>query len=339
LSVKFGVDAFSCARNILRSILLLAAILVLTGCMCWKPDKPAYYSAANTPRGEVSVRFFGTTTLLFDDSSHSILIDGFFSRPNKLELLLGIIKSDVDEVGAFLDKHEISGIDAIFVSHSHYDHALDAANVSKLTGARLYGSESTRFIARGYGLSEGETIPISHKQDIEVGRFEVTAYETPHSPGAKFPGYVTHDVFNLAQVSQYKLGKNFSFLIEHLDTNILLVPSAGYSPAMFDELKKSVDIVFLGVGRLGIRSDAFINEYWQESVTATGADTVFLIHWDDFTKSLGRNLKPFSWLRVDNFKRTYKHLSDLAKRDNVELYLPPVLDRFVVKARNQRAPN
>ena len=46
------------------------------------------------------------------------------------------------------------------------------------------------------------------------------------------------------------------------------------------------DVAYLGVGQLGIQSDDYIETYWRETVRATGARRVVLIHWDDFFRPL-----------------------------------------------------
>ena len=43
---------------------------------------------------------------------------------------------------------------AVIPLHAHYDHAMDAPEVARRTGALLLGSESSANVARGWGLPE-----------------------------------------------------------------------------------------------------------------------------------------------------------------------------------------
>ncbi len=90
--------------------------------------------------GRLKVTFFGTSTLLFDDGVSQIMVDGFFSRPKTGKVAFGKIRSNEKVIRAMIAKYQLHRLKAIFVCHSHYDHALDAPLLSQLTGAKLYGS-------------------------------------------------------------------------------------------------------------------------------------------------------------------------------------------------------
>ena len=105
--------------------------------------------------GSVTVRFTGSTTLLFDDGETSWMTDGWFSRPTFIEIITEHVEPDLAAIGRGLKANEVDKLDAVIPLHSHYDHAMDAPEVARRTGATLYGSESTANIARGWGLEEG----------------------------------------------------------------------------------------------------------------------------------------------------------------------------------------
>jgi glyoxylase-like metal-dependent hydrolase (beta-lactamase superfamily II) len=88
--------------------------------------------AYNSPPGRnssLSVRFFGTSTILITDGSASIMTDGFFSRPSFFKLATSIFP-DAEEID-FALQNGPSKIDAIFVAHSHHDHAMDSGVVAQ----------------------------------------------------------------------------------------------------------------------------------------------------------------------------------------------------------------
>jgi hypothetical protein len=102
--------------------------------------------------GAVKVTFLGTSTLLFDDGTTQLMIDGFLTRPAKCAVLGGEIQTSRPIVEAALRQAGVEGerLRAVFVSHSHYDHALDVADiVSRYAATTLYGSRSTMMIGAG----------------------------------------------------------------------------------------------------------------------------------------------------------------------------------------------
>jgi len=81
------------------------------------------------------------------------------------------------------------------------------------------------------------------------------------------------------------------------------------------------DLVFLGVGGLGLHADQVIEGYWAEAVTTTCAKRVVPVHWDNFTRPLDRPLSPLPW-PFDKLKRSMRVLRALAQRDGVEIIMP-----------------
>ena len=110
------------------------------------PHLPAASSAAQP--GKLYLSFLGVTTLYLDDGHTRILIDGFFSRPSKWQILTQKIEPDKARIAAALKRADIAKLDAVIAVHSHYDHAMDSPEVALQTGASVYGSESTANISR-----------------------------------------------------------------------------------------------------------------------------------------------------------------------------------------------
>ena len=132
--------------------LTLVLCLLLGGVFAWlllfyksPPVDPAWAlsGSAEIPAGAVTVRFTGTSTLLFSDGETRWMVDGWFSRPGPFELLFGKIAPDLAAIGRGLAANEVTNLDAVFPVHSHYDHAMDAPEVALRTGAVLMRSEST----------------------------------------------------------------------------------------------------------------------------------------------------------------------------------------------------
>lgn len=270
----------------------------------------------------LSVVFFGTSTVLISDGKNAIMTDGFLSRPSWLQLIFASLQSNHDEIDFALRQAKVEKVDAILVAHSHHDHAMDSGLVAQKTGAIVYGSASTLNIARGQKTPETQLRLIKTGQPLLAGDFKVTAFETPHSPEPINVGDIDHPLDGPARLSAYKLGANFSFLLEHRLGNVLIVPSANYKPHAFDGVHAQV--VMLGMGLLGKQSAEFTERYWDEVVRKTGAKLVLPVHWDDFARSLREPLVPLPRF-MDNMAVALERLEALAKRDGVTIRFLPAL--------------
>ena len=117
-----------------------------------RPDLSGHAARFDVPAaaGELSVTFAGVSTLLFDDGQSAVLTDGFFSRPSLARVGLGRIAPDPARIDAALHRLSIRGrLTAVVPVHTHFDHALDSAEVARRTGALLAGGESAANVGRG----------------------------------------------------------------------------------------------------------------------------------------------------------------------------------------------
>lgn len=149
--------------------------------------------------------FLGVSTLLFDDGETQFLTDGFFSRPLNV---FGQIEPDLARITSTLQRAGIARLAAVIPFHSHYDHAMDAPEVAKRTGAFLIGSESTANIGRGWGLSEERIRVFRAGERLTFGRFDIDVGLSRHSPGSE-GGIIAEPLKPPVPASAYKEGGTY----------------------------------------------------------------------------------------------------------------------------------
>ncbi|BBZ64135.1 MBL fold metallo-hydrolase [Mycolicibacterium monacense] len=281
---------------------------------------------AATPDSALTVTWAGVTTLLIDDGSSALMTDGFFSRPSLASVGLRRIAPSAPRVDGCLARLRIGRLDAVLPVHTHFDHALDSALVAERTGAVLIGGASAALLGRGHGLPESRINTVTSGATITAGAYDLTLVESGHCPPDRFPGAITTPVTPPARASAYRCGEAWSVLLRHRPTahTLLIVGSAGFVPGALHGTR--ADVVYLGVGQLGRQPEAYLRDYWEQTVRAVGARRVVLIHWDDFFRPLHRPLRALPYV-ADDLDATMRVLTRLAEIDGVPLHLPQLWQR------------
>jgi len=314
----------------------LIALLVAGGAtLGWKfqhrPGLEAYaaHAYANPPVAAgaptLSATWFGTTTVLLSDGEESVLVDPFFTRPEGWMKMLTNreIAPDEQKIAKWLIAAGLKDkpLNAVLVSHSHHDHAMDAGVVARFKRAWLVGSESTAYIGRGARVPEYLiSVPIMGKP-IPFGHFSVTYFQSEHAgaTGGAPTGEITAPLVPPARYFDYKQGGTYSILVEHKLGNVVFNGSAGFVPDMLKG--KKADVVFLGIALLGD-----LEPYLKETVDQVGATRVIPTHWDDFTRSLDEPLIPnVIGVHLDRFFDDMARLRPQVKVETLKLGEPAVL--------------
>ncbi|MDT0595219.1 MBL fold metallo-hydrolase [Glaciecola petra] len=249
-------------------------------------------------------KYFGTSTILFNDGAQSILIDGFFSRPSLSTILFRDFEplptSDID---AILSDAGISDLQTVAVVHSHHDHAMDSTCIANSQGAILAGSPSTMNIScKGEVVKEQFVVDFRDSTETSMtqvfGNYTLTFIKSKHSPteGAAAEllgiGQPIHSLITPPLgIRAYAEGQSYSILIEHDKGNVLVHASAGFLPdVLLSELQdKRIDWLFLGVANI---KEDYVNDYFAHTVAPARAKYIVPVHWDDFTRSSSETLYP-----------------------------------------------
>ncbi|MCW5906708.1 MAG: MBL fold metallo-hydrolase [Chitinophagales bacterium] len=286
------------------------------------------YTADSIPQGKVVATFFGTSTILFDDGETQLLIDGFFTRSPAIDVVLGKVSADSALIHSVIEKHRINRLKGIFVCHSHYDHAMDAPVVSKITGATLYGSLSTLNIGRGVGLSENAMQQFEPFKKFEVGKFTVTVIPSKHTPpvtilgktNATDPAHPNIDepLIQPASIEEFIEGGTYDFYVQHGGHSALIKASTNYIPHALDSFR--TDVFFLGCALLSKQTDEFRNSYFKHTVVASHAKTLVPVHWDNFSKPITQPLQALPKFS-DDVSESFSFLINESQKHRVNFML------------------
>jgi len=340
------------------ALLLVVALVIMASVRTDLSEfDDSYASPATAP---VTVRFFGTSSMMFSDGKTNIMIDGWFTRPDVSDGIFGKIEPDVATIDAGLKRLGNPEIAALIPVHSHYDHAMDVAEIAKKPGVALLGSQSTKNIALGAcedinDCDVGRRTTVMSDGDYRCfGNFKITLFETEHfeNPSKllkkliKLNPEITAPLTPPAPVASYGTGLVYSVLIEHTEGTALVHASAGYKEGALAALDLDVDTVFLGIGGLASKNKQYQDDYWREVVTATKAEGVYPIHWDSLTDSaLKATNRPFAPNLIANdifnakAKEGIKGSFAKARQDGLSIALLPMWDAVDAFLNNKPSQN
>jgi L-ascorbate metabolism protein UlaG (beta-lactamase superfamily) len=209
-----------------------------------------------------------------------LAIDPFFTRPPLRKLLMRRRVPSNHRLA--FEKLRLCNF--ILVTHSHWDHLMDVAEVVRNTGAVACGSANTCKVLAAAGISP------RHIRQIEVGALEhLGNFSVEVLPGRHIRtpldrwinGSVGDNLSVPLRLVDYKMDTCFSLLVINGKTRIL-----------FGNYPVRADILFINPNdRVGFYPP-FIKEV-QPSV-------IVPIHWDNFFSPLSRPIRPLlnipSWI-------------------------------------------
>ena len=232
----------------------------------------------------MKVTYLGTTMLLFDDGNDQILFDCHVTRPSIPKYALGKIKTDCETADKVIKQFKINRLRAMFISHSHHDHVMDAPYFSNMCGSMIYGTESTLNVARGGNVPEDRLATFAGNHSYNVGNFKVTVFRSLHSK----PSFFNNDLGQTideplrqpARKKLYKEGGSYDFLVECENKRILIRPSYNFIEGQLDGIQ--ADVLFLAIAGLSGDDPEHKKKFWSETVEKVNPQVVIPLHWDNF---------------------------------------------------------
>jgi len=282
------------------------------------------------PYGNVRMTWLGASGIFVTDGETGILIDPYVSRFGWIKTLFGSpLILDRALIRKWTEKLDKNYINAVIVSHSHFDHVADAPYFAIEADAPLIGTESTMNVGRGAGIPEKKLIAVKPDQTTRFGDFTVTFIESAHGllMGRRIaPGTIDKPLIPPAAANEYRVGGVFALLITHPAGTILHHGSAGFKPGMYDKTTANVDVLLLGIASRG-NTDAYLENVALKS----RARLVVPVHVDNFFKPLEDGMSFLPGVKFGEFyRKAEKYQSSFKVRTMPFCREISILPRFLV---------
>jgi L-ascorbate metabolism protein UlaG (beta-lactamase superfamily) len=230
------------------------------------------------PKAGVRITYLGTNAYLLQSRDVTLLIDPYFSR---VPLLPAALNLSMTSSRALTKRHlPVRRVDAILVSHGHYDHLLDVPEVVALTGAKVIASSTSIQLARSAGVPSEKCIAVTAGENVSVRGARVRSLPAKHDrlfgrvpfdgPPRRLPPRAAGD---------WVCGEPLAFLIE-IGGRRIYIASGGRPNGVSPPSGGRIDLAILGVALPDSRKRfAQVLEQWRPRY-------VLPSHQDDFFRPL-----------------------------------------------------
>ena len=206
------------------------------------------YPFTEPPTNSVRITYLGVNGFQFECASHALLVDPYFTR---IGLWSGAfnrtIQSDPNRVSEGL-KHIRPRVDAILVTHAHFDHLLDAPEIMRRTNSRLIAGPTAIQLVESFGMSPDRCQTVKPGSVRKIGPWTIRVYAATHDRlfgKVPFEGK-SNSAKPPTKASDWSLGEPLAFVIEAADKRIY-IDSGGVSGATPGPQIRDVDLAILGV--------------------------------------------------------------------------------------------
>jgi L-ascorbate metabolism protein UlaG (beta-lactamase superfamily) len=197
------------------------------------------------PKTGVRITYLGTNAYLLQSRDAALLIDPYFSRVGLFRAALNLpVTSSRGLIQRYLP---VRRLDAVLVSHGHFDHLLDVPEIVTLTGAKLIASATSIQLARSAGVPRDKCVVVTAGEKVSLPGVTVISLPAKHDrlfgrvpfdgPPRRLPPRTAGD---------WVCGEPLAFLIEMGGRRIYIASGDRPNGALPASLER-IDLAILGV--------------------------------------------------------------------------------------------
>lgn len=252
----------------------------------------------------LNASWLGVAGVKITDGKTVLVFDPVFTKPHLGHYIFNMeLKSDESLVDSKLKDLELEKIDALFISHTHFDHASDVGYIANKTKAKVYGGESLRILTEYYNKNKQfNFVLISSGESAQIGEFKVHFIKRDHAKILNLFSFVPGDIKSFdSKFYDYKEGEVWCYFIEHPKGNIL-VDQGSHFHEENKKFKGKIDLYMVGIANRKSLDDIIENNIKKIKARATVP-----LHFDIFFLAS-------SWLESMNLP--FINLEGIASRLN-----------------------
>jgi len=270
---------------------------------------------------ELSAQWTGVAGIYITDGHHSLFFDPVFNKPPLSSLAFNNpFKLDPKVTKSFLDKIEPSRIDAIFHTHTHFDHYADAPLIARKFKSIVYGSKTAKFLSLSSGVPKDQIKTFKDKDVFHYGDFKIEVISAVHGKIFQTFNYLPGELNKIApspiNLWSYRLGGSFSFLITHKKKKILIQQSASPTPGLKG---KKVDIIFQTIANR-VTTKQLDEDIWKE----VQPKLIIPVHQDNFFSPI-EDFTSINYLYFARMKEFRKYMKKTSYKLIEPKYFEPII--------------